>query len=75
MLLTRTTKPNHFLPDLFRVAFWVGTTAASSVMLFGATHGSVRRDTLDWRYISLWGTIGVLLGTHYGITQRPWFNS
>tara|TARA_A100001015_G_scaffold279991_1_gene341709 strand:- start:1640 stop:1858 length:219 start_codon:yes stop_codon:yes gene_type:complete len=63
---------NNYIPDLFRVAFWVGTSSASSVLLLGtATH--IPNNITDWRDIAVWGTIGVILGAHYGTTQRPWF--
>jgi|TARA_B100000073_G_scaffold259950_1_gene219746 uncharacterized membrane protein YfcA len=75
MSVTSLLYPNNFLPDLARVAFWVGTSAASSVLLFGATHGSVRRDQLDWRDVAVWGTIGAAIGAQFGVTQRPWFKS
>ena len=71
MSVTSLLYPNNFLPDLARVAFWVGTSAASSVLLFGATHGSVRRDQLDWRDVAVWGTIGAAIGAQFGVTQRP----
>ena len=75
MSVTALLYPNNFLPDLARVAFWVGTSAASSVLLFGATHGSVRRDQLDWRDVAVWVTIGAAIGAQFGVTQRPWFKS
>ena len=75
MSLTKVFFPGNYLPDLARVAIWVGTSAASSVLLFGATHGPVRRENLDWRDVALWGTIGATLGAQFGVTQRPWFKS
>jgi hypothetical protein len=75
MSLTQVLYPGNFFPDLTKVAFWVGTSAASSVLLFGATHGPVRRENLDWRDVPLWGTIGATLGAQFGVTQRPWFKS
>ena len=31
-----TVFPNNYLPDLMKVAIWVGSGAASSVLLLGA---------------------------------------
>ena len=73
MSLTQVLYPVNFFPDLKKVAFWVGTSAASSVLLFGATHGPTRRENLDWRDVALWGTIGAAIGAQFGVTQRPWF--
>ena len=75
MSLTKVFFPGNYLPDLARVAIWVGTSAASTVLLFGATHGPTRRENLDWRDVALWGTIGAAIGAHFGVTQRPWFKS
>jgi len=75
MSITSLLYPGNYLPDLARVAVWVGTSAASTVLLFGATHGPTRRENLDWRDVALWGTIGAAIGAQFGVTQRPWFKS
>ena len=75
MSLTQVLYPGNFFPDLTKVAFWVGTSAASTVLLFGATHGPTRRENLDWRDVALWETIGAAIGAQFGVTQRPWFKS
>ena len=53
MSLTKILYPGNYLPDLAKIAFWVGTSAASSVLLFGLTHGPTRKDNLDWRDIAV----------------------
>ena len=77
MSLTQVLYPGNYLPDLAKIAFWVGTSAASSVLLFGitqgTTHGPIRRDNLDWRDIAVWGSIGAAIGAQFGVTQIPWF--
>jgi|TARA_B110000211_G_C13856860_1_gene454694 hypothetical protein len=73
MTFTQVLYPGNYLPDLTKIAFWVGTSAASSVLLFGLTHGPTRKDNLDWRDIAVWGSIGAAIGAQFGVTQRPWF--
>ena len=73
MSLTNILYPGNYLPDLTKIAFWVGTSAASSVLLFGLTHGPTRKDNLDWRDIAVWGSIGAAIGAQFGVTQIPWF--
>jgi hypothetical protein len=73
MTFTQVLYPGNYLPDLTKIAFWVGTSAASSVLLFGLTHGPTRKDYLDWRDIAVWGSIGAAIGAQFGVTQRPWF--
>jgi len=73
MSLTQVLYPGNYLPDLVRVAFWVGTSAASTVLLFGATHGPTSRTNLDWRDVALWGTIGSAIGAQFGVNKKPWF--
>jgi len=73
MSLTNILYPNNYLPDLARVAFWVGTSAASSVLLFGATSGATSNSLLNWRDVAVWGYIGATLGAHFGVTSNPWF--
>ena len=73
MSLTKILYPGNYLPDLTKIAFWVGTSAASSVLLFGLTHGPTRKDNLDWRDIAVWGSSGAAIGAQFGVTQIPWF--
>ena len=73
MSLTKILYPGNYLPDLTKIAFWVGTSAASSVLLFGLTHGPTRKDNLDWRDIAVWGSIGAAIGAQFGVTRIPWF--
>ena len=73
MTFTQVLYPGNYLPDLTKIAFWVGTSAASSVLLFGLTHGPTRKDNLDWRDIAVWGSIGAAIGAQFGVTRRPWF--
>ena len=73
MSLTKILYPGNYLPDLAKIAFWVGTSAASSVLLFGVTHGPTRKDNLDWRDIAVWGSIGAAIGAQFGVTHIPWF--
>ena len=73
MSFTKVLYPGNYLPDLAKIAFWVGTSAASSVLLFGVTNGATKRDNLDWRDIAVWGSIGAAIGAQFGVTQRPWF--
>ena len=70
-----TVFPNNYLPDLMKVAIWVGSGAASSVLLLGALNGSANRSSLDWRDVSIWGTLGVIVGAQFGVTGRPWFKN
>ncbi len=73
MTFTQVLYPGNYLPDLAKIAFWVGTSSASSVLLFGLTHGPTRKDNLDWRDIAVWGSIGAAIGAQFGVTRRPWF--
>lgn len=74
MSFTKVLYPGNYLPDLANIAFWVGTSAASSVLLFGVTHGSTtKRGNFDWRDIAVWGSIGAAIGAQFGVTERPWF--
>ena len=70
-----TVFPNNYLPDLMKVAIWVGSGAASSVLLIGALNGAANRSSLDWRDVSIWGTLGAIVGAQFGVTGRPWFKS
>jgi hypothetical protein len=65
--------PNNYLPDLAKVALWVGTNAATTVMLIGISKGTVYRNDLDWRDVAVWGTIGAIIGAQFGVTNKAWF--
>lgn len=67
--------PGNYLPDLVKVSLWVGLSAASSTILFGATHGPTSRDSLDWRDVALWGAIGATVGAQFAVNGRPWFRN
>ena len=70
-----TVFPNNYLPDLMKVAIWVGSGAASSVILFGAWNGAANVKAIEWRDVAVWGTIGTIIGAQFGVTDRPWWRS
>jgi hypothetical protein len=60
---------NPRLPDLPSIAFWTGTSAATSVLLIGfANLKNVR--LLDWKEYALWGVLGAIIGTKYSFTKN-----
>jgi len=69
------TTPNNYLPDLMKVALWVGSAATSSVILCGTLTNVSNIKTLDWKDVAMWGTFGSIIGARFGITGRPWFKN
>jgi hypothetical protein len=59
------------IPELINVALWVGSSAASAIILMGITKRT--NVVLDWRDVALWGAAGSTIGAHFAITQKPWF--
>jgi len=70
-----TVFPNNYLPDLMKVAIWVGSGAASSVILLGAWNGASSVSALNWKDVAMWGTFGTIIGAQFGVTGRPWFKN
>ena len=70
-----TVFPNFYLPDLMKIAIWVGSGAASSVILLGAWNGAANVKALDWKDVAMWGTLGTIIGAQFGVTGKPWFKS
>tara|TARA_R110002074_G_scaffold222703_1_gene393512 strand:+ start:108 stop:392 length:285 start_codon:yes stop_codon:yes gene_type:complete len=64
---------NNYLPDLVKIALWVGTSATSAVMLIGVGKGKTRQIDLDWRDVAIWGTLGAIVGAQFGVTNKAWF--
>jgi hypothetical protein len=62
--------PNNYLPDLAKVALWVGVNAAGVVLLMGVSRGTVHRNELDWRDVAVWGTIGAIVGAQFGVANK-----
>jgi len=65
--------PNNYLPDLAKIALWVGANAAGTVLLIGVSKGTVHKNELDWRDVAVWGTIGAIVGAQFGVTNKAWF--
>jgi hypothetical protein len=68
MSLTKTNK----LPELARIALWVGVSASSAVLLLGAKN--ITHNRKDWKEFGAIGALGAIIGAHYGVTKIPWFN-
>tara|TARA_X000000368_G_C22796542_1_gene608284 strand:+ start:337 stop:576 length:240 start_codon:yes stop_codon:yes gene_type:complete len=68
MSLTKTNK----LPELARIALWVGVSASSAVLLLGAKN--ITHNSKDWKEFAAIGSLGAIIGAHYGITKNRWFN-
>ena len=64
---------NNYLPDLVKISLWVGTCATSAVMLIGVGKGKTRQFELDWRDVAMWGSFGAIVGSRFGVTNKPWF--
>jgi len=69
MSLIKTNK----IPELANIALWVGVSASSAVLLFGAKIIADNRNK-DWKEYAVCGAIGAIIGAHYAVTNIPWFN-
>jgi hypothetical protein len=66
--MSLTKNSNNYLPKLLKVALLVGTNAATAVLLIGVN----KRHKLCWTDVAAWGTFGVIMGAHFGVTNKPW---
>tara|TARA_B100000795_G_scaffold245967_1_gene211403 strand:+ start:3372 stop:3593 length:222 start_codon:yes stop_codon:yes gene_type:complete len=65
---------NNDIVKVVLTSLTTGVCAGSAVLLGWMVSSSTRKDfILDWRDVAVMGTIGSVIGSHWGVTGNPWF--
>ena len=65
---------NNSISKIVITATATGLCASSAVLIGWMVSSNTRKDfILDWRDVAIMGSIGSVLGAHWGVTGNPWF--
>jgi hypothetical protein len=66
---------NDSISKVIITATATGLCASSAVLIGWMVSNNTRKDfILDWRDVAVMGSLGSVLGAHWGVTGNPWFN-